>query len=44
MRCGGGVIVAVAWKSVADDETICAYYSNIVYAYYNILIIIVKHH
>lgn len=33
-----GVIVAVAWKFVADDETICAHY-NIVYAYYNIIIV-----
>lgn len=33
-----GVIVAVTRKFVADDQTICAHY-NIVYAYYNIIIV-----
>jgi len=35
-----GVIVAVARKFVADDQTtiFCAHY-NIVYAYYNIIIV-----
>jgi hypothetical protein len=33
-----GVIVAVVWKSVADDKTVCTHYNN-VYAYHNIIIV-----